>query len=73
MELYIYNGATSEHIQREYTPEEKAIRDTEIAQAQAELVAKEAEEAAKAQAKAAAEGKLAALGLTTDDLKALGL
>jgi hypothetical protein len=28
---------------------------------------------AKAQAKATAEGKLAALGLTTDDLKALGL
>ena len=31
------------------------------------------EVAAKAQAKAAAEGKLAALGLTTDDLRALGL
>jgi hypothetical protein len=30
-------------------------------------------ETAKAQAKAAAEGKLAALGLTTDDLRALGL
>ena len=31
------------------------------------------EVAAKAQAKAAAEGKLAALGLTVDDLRALGL
>jgi len=31
------------------------------------------EVAVKAQAKAAAEGKLAALGLTTDDLRALGL
>jgi hypothetical protein len=30
-------------------------------------------EATKATAKAAAEGKLAALGLTTDDLRALGL
>ena len=30
-------------------------------------------ELAKAQAKAAAEAKLAALGLTTDDLRALGL
>ena len=30
-------------------------------------------EAAKATAKATAEGKLAALGLTTDDLRALGL
>ena len=33
----------------------------------------EAEADAKAQAKATAEGKLAALGLTTDDLRALGL
>jgi hypothetical protein len=32
-----------------------------------------AEAEAKAQAKATAEGKLAALGLTTDDLRALGL
>ena len=31
------------------------------------------QDAAKAQAKATAEGKLAALGLTTDDLRALGL
>lgn len=33
----------------------------------------EADKIAKATAKAAAEGKLAALGLTTDDLRALGL
>jgi hypothetical protein len=32
-----------------------------------------AEAEAKAQAKTVAEGKLAALGLTTDDLRALGL
>ena len=31
------------------------------------------QDAAKASAKATAEGKLAALGLTTDDLRALGL
>ena len=31
------------------------------------------QDAIKAQAKAVAEGKLAALGLTTDDLRALGL
>ena len=31
------------------------------------------QDAARAQAKASAEAKLAALGLTTDDLKALGL
>jgi hypothetical protein len=33
----------------------------------------EADKLAKAQAKEAAQAKLAALGLTTDDLKALGL
>jgi hypothetical protein len=33
----------------------------------------ETDKIAKATAKAAAEGKLAALGLTTDDLRALGL
>ena len=36
-------------------------------------LAKIQEEADKANAKAAAEAKLAALGLTADDLKALGL
>lgn len=36
-------------------------------------VLKAEQDAAKAQAKAAAERKLAALGLTTDDLRALGL
>jgi hypothetical protein len=36
-------------------------------------LAKESEAEAKAQAKATAEAKLSALGLTTDDLRALGL
>jgi hypothetical protein len=40
------------------------------AEVQAEI---EAETQAKIDAKATAEGKLAALGLTTDDLRALGL
>ncbi len=38
-----------------------------------EVAAEQAEAEAKAEAKATAEGKLAALGLTTDDLRALGL
>ena len=42
-----------------------AIEQVKAEEAQAEVVA--------AQAKAAAEAKLAALGLTTEDLKALGL
>ena len=36
-------------------------------------LAEQSEAEAKAQAKVAAESKLAALGLTTDDLRALGL
>jgi antitoxin component of MazEF toxin-antitoxin module len=43
------------------------------AEAKALKNAAAAEAEAKAQAKAVAEGKLAALGLTTDDLRALGL
>jgi hypothetical protein len=46
----------------------------EIDAAVKEVKADEAQaETTKATAKAAAEGKLAALGLTTDDLRALGL
>jgi hypothetical protein len=59
--------------EREMTGEEKAelkkTQDDLIAQSQLELD----QANAKAQAKAIAEGKLAALGLTTDDLRALGL
>jgi hypothetical protein len=40
---------------------------------EADYAKAQAEAEAKAQAKATAEGKLAALGLTTDDLRALGL
>lgn len=68
MELYIYDGTTGEHIQREYTPEEKTIRDAEIAKAQAELAAKQAEAQAKATAKAAL---LAQLGITEEQAKLL--
>jgi hypothetical protein len=46
---------------------------SQIAKDKAENEARQAETEAKAQAKVTAEGKLAALGLTTDDLRALGL
>jgi len=55
---------------------DREMNDTEFAQYQidqAEAIAKQAEAETKAQAKVAAEGKLAALGLTTADLRALGL
>jgi hypothetical protein len=69
MKIVEINCETGEEIIREATKAEK-----DEAKARQEMVAaREAEEAVKAQAKAAAEGKLAALGLTTDDLRALGL
>jgi hypothetical protein len=64
-----HNLETNEIIDREMTNEEFAEYEKQKAK---DLVASE-EEAARAAAKAAAETKLAALGLTTDDLKALGL
>ncbi len=68
MELYIYDGTTGEHIQREYTPEEKTIRDAEIAKAQAELAAKQAEADAKA---AQRQALLNRLGITEEEARIL--
>jgi hypothetical protein len=64
-----HNLETNEIIDREMTNEEFAEYEKQKAK---DLVASE-EEAARAAAKAAAEAKLAALGLDADDLKALGL
>jgi hypothetical protein len=64
-----YNCATGEEIIRDATDAE--IK--QLAKNAADAQAKQAETEAKAQAKVTAEGKLAALGLTTDDLRALGL
>lgn len=65
----IHNAETGEIIEREYNDEEMAQWEIEKAEADAKKQA----ELDKAAAKAAAEAKLAALGLTADDLKALGL
>jgi len=65
----IHNTETDEVIDRE-------MNDAEFAEYKADKATHEAavaEAEAKAAAKTAAEGKLAALGLTTDDLRALGL
>jgi hypothetical protein len=65
----IHNTEINEVIDRE-------MNDQEFAQYEADQAANalaKAEAEAKAQAKAQAEAKLAALGLTTEDLKALGL
>jgi len=67
--ITIHNTETNEIIERKMNDNEFATYE-----AKQELeTAKLAEAEAKATAKAAAEGKLAALGLTTDDLRALGL
>jgi hypothetical protein len=64
----IYQGE-GQFIDREMNDEEyeQHLKDVE------QFEIKKAEAEAKAQAKATAEAKLAALGLTTEDLKALGL
>lgn len=68
-EIKIVNVQTGEEIVREMNDEEFANYEIDVARGKAK------EEAiAQAEAdKVAAQAKLAALGLTTDDLKALGL
>ena len=71
IKVKIYDAETQEEtiIEREETAQEKQERtDSENA-----FILRQAEAEAKAQAKVAAESKLAALGLTTNDLRALGL
>ncbi len=65
----IHNVETGEIIEREMNADELAQWQAD--QESAQLVKEQ--EAAAAAKKAAAEAKLAALGLTADDLKALGL
>lgn len=67
--IRIHNTQTDEVIDREMNDAEFAVWQVQ----QEDLIIEKAEAQAKAQAKAIAEGKLAALGLTTDDLRALGL
>ena len=68
-QVKIVNAETGEEIIRDANAEELAQMEIDAANSQA----RKAEAEAKAQAKATAEGKLAALGLTIDDLRALGL
>lgn len=64
-----HNITTGEIIEREMTSDELA----QLAIDQAKTEERVTAEAAAQATKAAAEAKLAALGLTIDDLKALGL
>lgn len=67
----IYDATTGEEtiIERDETADETKSR----LETQKKVEALQVEAEAEAQAKAIVEGKLAALGLTTDDLRALGL
>jgi hypothetical protein len=68
-EIKIVNCETGEEIVREMNDEEYANYQSDVARYEAKIAAQAQAEAAKI----AATAKLAALGLTTDDLKALGL
>jgi hypothetical protein len=65
------NCETGEVTERPLTAEELAQREVDAAQAAADQAAREAEAAAVAEAKANAQAKLAALGLTAEEIAAL--
>jgi len=65
----VHNVETGEIFERELTAEEIAQQEID----EANFQARQAEFEAKATAKAAAQAKLSALGLTVEDLQALGL
>ena len=67
--IKIHNTETDEIIEREMTDNEYQVHLLRLDK----LAAMEEKQAQAEAAKAAAQAKLAALGLTTDDLKALGL
>jgi len=69
----VINCTTGEVIKREFTDEELAQQEIDRAASQAGEAIRLAEAQARQAAKAAAEAKLAALGLTVEDLQALGL
>jgi hypothetical protein len=73
MTKLIINCETGEVIERELNAEELAQQEIDEANFLAAKAIADAEAQAKAQAKAVAQAKLAALGLTVEDLQALGL
>ena len=65
------NCTTGEVIERPLTAEEIAQREVDAAEAEARKAEEEAAKAAEEAAKASAQAKLAALGLTADEIAAL--
>ena len=66
------NCTTGEVIERPLTADEIAANEAAAVQAEADRLVREAEATTKAEAKASAESKLAALGLTAEEIAALG-
>lgn len=73
MSKLIVNCETGENVERELNKAEKDQQKLDEAKFQEALAILQAETKAKEIAKAAAQAKLAALGLTISDLEALGL
>lgn len=67
VKAFEFDGSTGQHIERELTAEELADR----AAVQADFDARQAEQQAKATARASALAKLADLGLTAEEIAAL--
>lgn len=65
------NCTTGETIHRPYTPEEQAQAEADAIAYAAQKAITDAEEAAKLAAKESAQAKLAALGLTLEEIAAL--
>lgn len=68
----VWDGTTNEWSVIPLTAEEIAQRELDTIAAEEQRATQEAEAAAKAEAKASAEAKLAELGLTVDEIAALG-
>lgn len=71
--IKIVNVETGEEVEREMTEQEAAKWFIEQELEQERLTKESMEKEAKEEAIASAKAKLAALGITTEDLKALGL
>jgi hypothetical protein len=67
----VVDCSTGEQFEIELTSEEIAQRETDAAAAAIERAEREAAEASAAEAKASAEAKLAALGLTSEEIAAI--
>jgi regulator of protease activity HflC (stomatin/prohibitin superfamily) len=71
--VYIYDHETGTEVTREMTDAEQAERNANVEIAQAKRLADQKAISDAEANKALAQAKLEALGLTADDLKALGL